>query len=266
MTGILMERDRASFDALTGRRILVVGASSGSGRATALALVRAGAEVVFSARRTDKLRAAVDEAGAGHVVAIDVLDGDSVNRGVNKAAELLGGTIDGIVYSSGMSPLRPMAELAQDDWQQIFGVNAIGPNLVVASALPHFGDDAVVAVFSSDSSLQPRHSLTAYAAAKRALEATLEGWRTELLGGTRFLAVLLGPTMPTEFGDDYDPKTVGAAFVHWQRQGMRTALMNADDVANGLTSCLAAMFAAPEFGMETILLRAPEHPQPEPQQ
>ncbi|MDE0699456.1 MAG: SDR family oxidoreductase [Acidimicrobiaceae bacterium] len=258
--------DRTTFDALAGRRILAVGASSGSGRATALALVGAGAEVVFAARRIDKLQAAVDEAGAGHVVAIDVLDSGSVSRGVNKAAELLGGTIDGIVYSSGMSPLRPMAELTHEDWQQIFGVNAIGPNLVITSALPYLSDDAVVAVFSSDSSLQPRHSLTAYAAAKRALEAALEGWRTELLGGTRFLAVLLGPTMPTEFGDDYDPETVGATFVHWQRQGMRTALMHADDVANGLASCLGAMFAAPEFGMETILLRAPEHPQPEPQQ
>ncbi len=257
--------DRTTFDALAGRRLLVVGASSGSGRATALALVGAGAEVVFAARRTDKLQAAVDEAGAGHVVAIDVLDSDSVSHGVKEAARVLGGTIDGIVYSSGMSPLRPMAELTHADWQQIFGVNTIGPNLVIGATLPYLSDDAVVTVFSSDSSLQPRHSLTAYAAAKRALEATLEGWRTELLGGTRFLAVLLGPTMPTEFGDDYDPETVGATFAHWQRQGMRTAMMNADDVANGLTSCLAAMFAAPDFGMETILLRAPEHPQPEPQ-
>ena len=190
----------------------------------------------------------------------------SVSRGVSEAAELLGGTIDGIVYTSGMSPLRPLADLSVADWQQVFGVNAIGPNLVIAAALPYLSDDAVVTVFSSDSSLQPRHSLVAYAAAKRALEATLEGWRTELLGGRRFVAVLLGPTMPTEFGDTFDAETMGATFVHWQRQGFRTGLMNADDVANGLTSCLAAMFAASDFGIETMLLRAPEPPQPEPQQ
>ena len=258
--------DHRTFDALSGRRLLVVGASSGSGRATAIALVRSGADVVFAARRADKLSVAVEEAGAGHVVTMDVLDGDSVSRGVNEAAELLGGTIDGIVYTSGMSPLRPLADLSVADWQQVFGVNAIGPNLVIAAALPYLADDAVVTVFSSDSSLQPRHSLVAYAAAKRALEATLEGWRTELLGGRRFVAVLLGPTMPTEFGDTFDAETMGATFVHWQRQGFRTGLMNADDVANGLTSCLAAMFAASDFGIETILLRAPEPPQPEPQQ
>ena len=252
--------DHRTFDALSGRRLLVVGASSGSGRATAIALVRSGADVVFAARRADKLSAAVKEAGAGHVVTMDVLNGESVSRGVNEAAELLGGTLDGIVYTSGMSPLRPLADLSVADWQQVFGVNAIGPNLVIAAALPYLADDAVVTVFSSDSSLQPRHSLVAYAAAKRALEATLEGWRTELLGGRRFVAVLLGPTMPTEFGDTFDAETMGATFVHWQRQGFRTGLMNADDVANGLTSCLAAMFAAADFGIETMLLRAPEPP------
>ena len=252
--------DHRAFDALSGRRLLVVGASSGSGRATAIALVRSGADVVFAARRADKLSAAVKEAGAGHVVTMDVLDGESVSRGVNEAAELLGGILDGIVYTSGMSPLRPLADLSVADWQQVFGVNAIGPNLVIAAALPYLADDAVVTVFSSDSSLQPRHSLVAYAAAKRALEATLEGWRTELLGGRRFVAVLLGPTMPTEFGDAFDAATMGATFAHWQRQGFRTGLMNADDVANGLTSCLAAMFAAAGFGIETILLRAPEPP------
>ena len=72
--------------------------------------------------------------------------------------------------------------------------------------------------------------------------------------------------MPTEFGDAFDAETMGATFVHWQRQGFRAGLMNADDVANGLTSCLAAMFAAGDFGIETMLLRAPEPPQPEPQQ
>ena len=257
--------DDRTFDALAARRLLVVGASSGSGRATANALVLAGADVVFAARRADRLQAAVEEAGAGHVVTMDVLDGESVSRGVSEAAELLDGTIDGIVYSSGMSPLRPLADLRVADWQQVFGVNTIGPNLVITAALPYLADDAVVAVFSSDSSLQPRHSLVAYAAAKRALEATLEGWRTELLGGRRFVAVLLGPTMPTEFGDTFDADTMGTTFVHWQRQGFRSGLMNAHDVANGLASCLAAMFAAPDFGIETMLLRAPEPPPPSPE-
>ena len=158
--------DHRTFDALSGRRLLVVGASSGSGRATAIALVRSGADVVFAARRTDKLSAAVDEAGAGHVVTMDVLDGEASAVVSARRPKFSTGTIDGIVYSSGMSPLRPLADLSVADWQQVFGVNAIGPNLVIAAALPYLADDAVVTVFSSDSSLQPRHSLVAYAAAK----------------------------------------------------------------------------------------------------
>ena len=69
---------------------------------------------------------------------IDVLDGEQCQPGgVSEAAELLGGTIDGIVYTSGMSPLRPLADLSVADWQQVFGVNTIGPNLVIAAALPY---------------------------------------------------------------------------------------------------------------------------------
>ncbi len=245
------------MEALVERRILVVGASSGLGRATAIECLRNGADVVFSARRRDVLEEAVAEAGGGHVVTIDVLDPSSIERGVGQAAETLGG-LDGIVYTAGMSPMATMAELTMDEWQTVFGVNTFGPNMVIGTALPHLGEDAVVVAVSSDSSEQPRYSLVPYAASKRALEATMDGWRTEMLGNRRFVTVILGPTMPTEFADSFTPEAFEAAIPHWQRQGFRTGIMQADEVAHGLTTCLAALYAAPTFGIDSLLLRAPE--------
>ena len=245
------------MEALSDRKILVVGASSGLGRATAIACQRYGARVVFAARRRQFLEEAVAEAGGGHVVAIDVLDPASIEQGVAEAVDALGG-LDGIVYTAGMSPMGPMTGLTQDDWQTVFGVNTFGPNLLITAALPHLSEDAVVAAVSSDSSSMPRHSLVPYAASKRALEATLEGWRTEMLGNRRFVTAILGPTTPTEFANSFEPEAFGAAIPHWQRQGFRTGIMDADDVAHGLVSCLAALFAAPTFGIESLLLRSPE--------
>ena len=245
------------MNAIEGRKILVVGASSGLGRATAIALQRQGADVAFAARRREVLEEAVGEAGGGHVVAIDVLDPASIDQGVAEAVSALGG-LDGIVYTSGMSPMAPMSELDQDDWQAVFGVNTFGPNLLIKAALPHLSEDAVVAAVSSDSSDMPRHSLVPYAASKRALEATMEGWRTELLGTRRFVTVILGPNMPTEFANSFTPEAFEAAIPHWQRQGFRTGIMNAHEVANGLVACMDALFAAPTFGIESLLLRSPE--------
>ncbi|MDE0115916.1 MAG: SDR family NAD(P)-dependent oxidoreductase [bacterium] len=245
------------MEALSERKILVVGASSGLGRATAIALQRNGANAVFAARRREALEEAVAEAGGGHVVAIDVLDPANIEQGVGEAAKMLGG-LDGIVYTAGMSPLAPMAEMAADDWQTVFGVNTYGPNLVIKAALPHLSEDAVVVAVSSNASSMPRHSLVPYAASKRALEATMDGWRTELLGNRRFVTVILGPTEPSEFAHSFTREDFEAVIPHWQRQGFRTGLMHASEVAHGLASCLAALFAAPTFGIESLLLCAPE--------
>jgi len=83
---------------LTDRRLLVVGASSGMGRAAALSLARSGASVAFASRRREALDEAVSEAGSGTVITLDVLDEQDVERGVTEAAAALGG-LDGILYT-----------------------------------------------------------------------------------------------------------------------------------------------------------------------
>lgn len=242
---------------LDRRKILVVGASSGTGRAAAIAMVRHGADVVFAARNREQLDEAVETAGAGHVVTIDVTDADNIKRAVAEAVNHLG-NVDGILYTAGMSPMIALSGVTADQWQTVFAVNTFGPSLVVAAALPHLSPDSVVAAVSSDSATEPRHSLVPYAASKAALEATMEGWRTEEIGGRRFLTIVLGPTQPTNFASNFDPEGFAAVIPHWQRQGFRTGLLDADDVGEHLASTYAMLFASPTYGVETMLLRAPE--------
>jgi NAD(P)-dependent dehydrogenase (short-subunit alcohol dehydrogenase family) len=188
---------------------------------------------------------------------MDVTDEADIERAIADSVAAMGG-LDGILYTAGASPLAAMSTLTMDDWQRVYAINTFGPSLVIKHALPHLADDAVIGVVSSDSSAQPRHSLIPYGSSKRALEATLEGWRTEVLGGRRFFTVVLGPTQPTEFGNAFDPQVFEGVIPHWGRQGFHTGMMEAVDVAEALVASYNAMFAAPTFGMETVLLRAPE--------
>ncbi len=248
------------MDALVGRKIMVIGASSGSGRATAVTLARHGADVAFMARRADELAAAVADAGAGHIVTVDVADAADIRRAVDEAADVLGGTVDAVVYSAGTSPLKPIETTTAEDWTRIFAVNTFGPNLVITAALPYLTPTGVVIVFSSDSAADPRHSLVPYAASKRALEATMDGWRTESPGGHRFVTVVLGPTGPSGFADGFDPDAFEAVRPHWAKQGFKGGLLEADHVATTLASQLNVFFAHPGHGIETLAIRAPTPP------
>lgn len=242
---------------LNGRRILVVGASTGVGRACAQKFVAHGAKVVFAARRAEQLDSAVAEAGSGHAVILDVQDETSIARGIEQTVGHLGG-IDGLVYTAGMSPIKRLSEADAALWSRIFSINTFGPSLVIKAALPHLAPDAVVAAMSSDSAAQPRHSLVPYAASKAALEAAMEGWRTEEIGGRRFMTVCTGPTQPSDFAVNFTPEEMGALIPHWSRQGFRTGFQDSFDVGEMLAGVMSTLFAAPTLGMEHVLLRAPE--------
>lgn len=242
---------------LDGRKALVVGASSGLGRSAAVAMVQHGADVVFAARRTDLLDEAVREAGAGHAVEIDVCNPNSIETAVATAVERLG-EIDALLYTPGMSIISRLRAMTAEKWNDVLAVNLVGPNLVLSSALPHLSSSAVVAVVSSDSSSEPRHSLVPYGCSKAALEASMEGWRTEEIGGRRFVTLVLGPTRPSDFTRDFDPNEFASLFPHWQRQGFRTGSLATPEVGAYLAECFGFMLDHPGFGNETMLLRAPE--------
>lgn len=245
-----------------GRRVLVVGASAGIGRWSAVRLAQLGADVAVAARRADQLAETASLCGRAHVLTVDVRDPAACEQLVDDAVDRLGGGLDAILYTAGWSPLGELRHTTAETWRAIFEINTIGPQLITTAALAHLASDAIVAFVSSDSVHDPRHSLAPYAASKAALEATLKGWRTEVLGGVRFLKLVVGPTIPTDFGRDFDGPTLMAVFGHWTRQGMRTGYMDATDLGNQIGDLFSACFAHPAISPDEVVFRPVEPEQP----
>jgi NAD(P)-dependent dehydrogenase (short-subunit alcohol dehydrogenase family) len=117
-----------AFD-LSGRRAVVVGGTSGIGRALALGLADAGADVVATGRRTSHVEAVAAEIEARGRrtmrVAADVADTASLERLRNGMLETLGG-LDILVCAAGITKRVPTLEMADDDWGRIIDTNLTG--------------------------------------------------------------------------------------------------------------------------------------------
>jgi NAD(P)-dependent dehydrogenase (short-subunit alcohol dehydrogenase family) len=128
MTANIIEKFR-----LDGRKALVTGASSGLGRHFAITLARAGATVIVGARRTDHLAALVEEIESfSHdalAVPLNVCDPSSVVSCFD-AIWKDHGVPDIIVNSAGISVMKPILKLDEDDWQTVMDTNLGGSRRV----------------------------------------------------------------------------------------------------------------------------------------
>jgi NAD(P)-dependent dehydrogenase (short-subunit alcohol dehydrogenase family) len=244
-----------SASTLEGKRILVVGASSGIGRAFALRAVQQGAHVVVSARRAGHLAELIREAGGGVAITGDVRIPADCERIAAEAAATLG-SIDLLLYTVGAAPLRRFADTTADDWRAVLETNLVGPHQVIRAALGSFAPGALVAVLSSEAVGRPYVGLGAYVCSKAALEESLRMWRTER-PELRVCCVTQGASMPTDFGSAFDLDLLGEVMQEWGRLGVASGVMNTDDVVGVMTSTFAAALANPGVGLEHIVLRPP---------
>lgn len=125
---------------LEGKRVLITGAASGIGRATALAAARSGARLVLTDRHTDGLSsiaADIDAAGGTVVLqqAADVTDLGAV-RSLADATHAAGGSVDVVMNIAGVSAWGTVDRLEHRHWQQMVDVNLMGPIHVIESFLP----------------------------------------------------------------------------------------------------------------------------------
>jgi NADP-dependent 3-hydroxy acid dehydrogenase YdfG len=125
----------------TQKVVLVTGASSGIGEATARLLARKGLQVVLGARRTDRLAAIASEirntGGSAAYRALDVTNLDDMQSFVDFAKEKFG-RIDVMVNNAGLMPLSKLEALKIDEWNRMIDVNIRGVLHGIAAALPTF--------------------------------------------------------------------------------------------------------------------------------
>lgn len=234
---------------LSGRKVLVVGASSGIGAAFARAVAARGGDVVASARRAERLERLVDEindsdsVGRAFGVVGDASDPTSAKDVAAEAAALLGG-LDLMVYVAGYGVLQRLSEVDPDTWQSVFGVNVIGANLATGAAISHMGPDGVVAFVSSRTVEDSSALFATYTATKAALDQSIRNWRSEH-PTRRFVRIVMGNTQPSEFHEHMGLDLMTEAINRWGEQALPSGLMHSDDVGAAMAESLAVTLKYP---------------------
>ena len=170
---------------LTNQVVLVVGASSGIGRATAILFAREGARVMAAARREERLRALQQEMAAEgatiEFAVADVSKAEDMGALVKRTEERLG-PIDILVYNSGTNIKdRALTNLTPVLWDRMVSVNLSGAFYATQAALPGMrrrGAGHLIYV-ASISGLLPDVSGAAYQAAKRGIVGMAHAIRVE---------------------------------------------------------------------------------------
>jgi NADP-dependent 3-hydroxy acid dehydrogenase YdfG len=205
---------------LNQRTIIITGASSGIGEATARELAQAGARLFLGARRTERLTALTEELGSNvGWQGLDVVDPGSFDAFV-AAAEARFGRIDALVNNAGVMPLAPLAALKRDEWKRMIDVNIHGVLNGMAAVLPRFiaqGGGHVINVASIAAHLVlPAGAV--YCGTKHAVRAITEGLRLE---HDDIRATLISPgVVATELGHDISDPAIAEALVEWRKQSL----------------------------------------------
>ncbi|MEZ5924866.1 MAG: SDR family oxidoreductase [Hyphomicrobiaceae bacterium] len=185
---------------LAGKRALVTGGSKGIGRAIALALARAGADVVIGhlgdAGNAASAEHAILQMGRrGLAVEADVANEAAAVRLVAKAVEHLGG-LDVLVASAGINKLTPLLETSAADFDRIVGVNLRGLFLVGregAGVMMRQGTGGRIINVASELAYLGRAGHSVYCASKGGVLSLTRSWARELAPSILVNAIAPGP-------------------------------------------------------------------------
>jgi 3-oxoacyl-[acyl-carrier protein] reductase len=170
---------------LTGKRVLVTGASRGIGAGIAIALADRGADVVITYLNSPDRAAEVVrtiEAKGRRALAVRADSGDpaAVSRSVQETVQTLGG-LDILVNNVGISRSAPLAQMNFTDIQDLFNVNARSAVLASQAAIPHLREGGrIITIGSCLAQRVPYPNLTVYSMSKSALLAFTRGLAREL--------------------------------------------------------------------------------------
>ena len=233
--------------------VVITGASSGLGEATARLLSAEGASVVLGARREQRLRSLADEVttkgGKATAMVTDVTKREQVQKLVDTAVQTYG-RIDVIINNAGLMPQSLLEQLKVDEWERMIDVNIKGVLYGIAAALPYMQKQKAGHIINVSSvaghKIGPGSSV--YAATKHAVRALSEGLRQEVKPYNIRTTVVSPGAVATEL-----PNTITDAAV-----GARIKNFYADMAipANSFARCVAFAMSQPEdVDINEILFR-----------
>ena len=171
------------MEGIKDKVVVITGASSGLGEATARRLVKGGAKVVLGARRMERLQSLAQELGLDEraVVKTDVTQRDQVEALVERAIQLHG-RIDVMLNNAGVMPHSPLERLKVEEWDQMIDVNIKGVLYGIAAAMPHMTSQKSGQIInvSSVAGHKVGPGGAVYSATKHAVRVISEGLRQEV--------------------------------------------------------------------------------------
>lgn len=185
---------------LGGRVMIVTGASSGIGAATARLAHRQGANLVLAARRADRLALLEEELPGSVAVRTDVTDPSAILQLRDRALEVFG-VIDILVNNAGQGLHVPLTEVQPDDFRAVWELNVVAPLALMQAVVPTMalkGAGSIVNV-SSGTSLMVLPGLGAYAATKSALNMLSKVAREEFAAAGVIVSLVYPGITQSEF-------------------------------------------------------------------
>jgi NADP-dependent 3-hydroxy acid dehydrogenase YdfG len=197
--------------------VVITGASSGLGEATARMLSSEGASLVLGARRGDRLQALVAEltakGGKAIAMAMDVTRPEEVQALVDAAVKTYG-RVDVIINNAGLMPQSPLDRLKIDDWDRMIDVNIKGVLYGIAAVLPAMKrqKSGHIINVSSVAGHKVRAGGAVYAATKHAVRALSEGLRQEVKPYNIRTTVISPGAVATELPNSITEPDLAAGF------------------------------------------------------
>src|ERR1700679_2061322 len=194
-----------TMTSLQNKTALVTGASRGIGRATALALAKAGARVLVHYRNNAQEAASVvaaihAENGRADAISADLGTPDGASLLAKQVRSIVGDRLDVLVLNGGISKRALIADYTVEDFDTLFATNVRGPFFLVQQLLPVLGKCSNIIVISSLGARMvvrkpglENPSILAYASTKGALDTLVKNWAA-ILGpsGIRVNAIAAG--------------------------------------------------------------------------
>ena len=220
--------------ALKGKSVLVTGASSGIGRASAKAFAKEGMRVAVSARSTDRLRELVKELGPDAIMLpADLTSASETDELIRQAIAKLG-RLDVLFANAGVYIAGQVADGDPAEWDKLLALNVGSVFRSINRVIPHMrangGGDILVS--SSISAYQAIHFEPVYSASKHALNAFLYGVRRQVIQDKIRIGVIAPATVLNELWGYTDPASIDKKVA--SREGLRS-----EDVAEAAVFMLS---------------------------